>query len=162
MKIGLLSDTHGDIPERLFAFFEDVDEIWHAGDIGDLATAQRLADFKPFRAVYGNIDGTELRQLYPATLRFTCEGKEIWMVHSAGYPGHYLPEIRRSFQSGTPGVLVCGHSHILRVIYDEKQRLLYLNPGAAGKFGFHTYRTAIRFILRGGEFKDMEIWKSEK
>lgn len=162
VKIGLLSDTHGEIPDRLFAFFEHTDEIWHAGDIGNMAVARSLAAFKPLRGISGNIDGPELRSLYPPSIRFTCEKMKVWMIHSAGYPGHYPAAIRKSLAEDPPGLLVCGHSHILRVVYDTNHCLLYLNPGAAGRFGFHAFRTALRFTVENAEVAGMEIWQAGK
>jgi uncharacterized protein len=161
-RIGLLSDTHGTLDKRIFNFFENVDEIWHAGDIGDLATAQSLAGFRYFRAVTGNIDGLELRKTYPSDLRFLCEEVDVRMIHSGGYPGHYNSGIRRELAGHPPKLFICGHSHILKIIYDTNLDFLFLNPGAAGNFGFHKFRTALRFVIDKTEIREMEIWQSEK
>ncbi len=154
--IGLLSDTHGYFDPRLRDFFTNCDEIWHAGDIGNLETADAISSFKPLRAVYGNIDGTDIRQMYPEHQHFECEGMKVWMTHIGGYPGHYdqrVKEIRRD----PPGLFISGHSHILKVMPDRKLGLLHINPGAAGKSGFHQVRTAVRFILEKGNIRDLEV-----
>lgn len=161
-RIGLLSDTHGDIPESLFSFFGTCDEIWHAGDIGNAATAQRLAGFRPLKAVFGNIDGQDIRISTPGKLRFFCEEVEVLMTHIGGYPGHYDPRIREELRERPPKLFICGHSHILKVIYDKKLDLLHLNPGAAGSKGFHKFRTALRFVIDGADIREMEIWQSER
>ena len=161
-RIGLLSDTHGAIPETLFAFFESCDEIWHAGDIGDVATADLLEPFRPLRAVFGNIDGQQLRIRYPRHQRFLCEETDVWITHIGGYPGHYDPQVRDELLTRPPHLFICGHSHILKVIYDKKLELLHLNPGAAGSKGFHKVRTALRFTIDGRDIRDMEIWQSER
>ncbi len=161
-KIGLLSDTHGDLDERLYRFFEDVDEIWHAGDIGNMEIAGQLAGFRPLVAVTGNIDGNGLRQIYPDSQRFLCEETDVWMTHIGGYPGHYSPGIREEIRNNPPGLFVCGHSHILRIMYDRELNFLCVNPGAAGKYGFHKVRTALRFVVDGKNIRDMEVWQSEK
>jgi len=158
-RIGLLSDTHGFVHERLFRFFDGVDELWHAGDIGNIETADQLAAFKPLRAVYGNIDGQDLRVVYPAHQRFRCEETEVWLTHIGGYPGHYDRAVRPEIFAHPPNLFVCGHSHILKVIYDKKLNLLHLNPGAAGNYGFHKVCTALRFVIDGKEIRDMEIWE---
>ena len=161
-RIGLLSDTHGYIHPRLFAFFEKVDEIWHAGDFGNLETADKLAAFKPLKGVYGNIDGHELRAVYPQHQRFMCEEVDVWMTHIGGYPGkyerHVMPEIFRN----PPNLFISGHSHILKVIYDKKLDLLHMNPGAAGLKGFHKVCTALRFVVDGKDMRDLEVWEMEK
>ncbi len=161
-RIGLLSDTHGSLHERLFPFFEKCDEIWHAGDIGDEVTARQLADFKPLRAVYGNIDGQDIRSLWPQHQRFFCEETEVWMTHIGGYPGHYDPSVRALIVANPPKLFISGHSHILKIIYDKKLDLLHLNPGAAGSMGFHKAQTALRFVVDGKNIRDMEIWQVEK
>jgi putative phosphoesterase len=149
-KVGLLSDTHG-------YWDEDCDEIWHAGDIGSLEVAQKLAAFRPFRAVYGNIDGQEIRQLYPQILRFTVDGAEVLMKHIGGYPGNYDPSIKGSILVRPPKLFISGHSHILKVKYDKTLDVLHINPGAAGIQGFHKVRTMVRFAVDGGTFKDLEV-----
>ena len=156
-KIGLLSDTHGYWDDRYLKYFEPCDEIWHAGDIGSAELALRLAAFRPLRAVYGNIDGAELRHLYPQTLRFTIEGAEVVMKHIGGYPGHYDPSIRGSLLTRPPRLFVSGHSHILKVKYDRTLHMLHINPGAAGVQGWHTKRTLVRFVVDNGQFGDLEV-----
>jgi len=161
-RIGLLSDTHGEADAMLFRFFEKVDEIWHAGDIGNIAAAQKLADFKPLVAVSGNIDGYDLRLQFPANQRFFCEETDVWITHIGGYPGHYDPRLRSGLFANPPKLFVCGHSHILKVIYDKKLDLLHLNPGAAGNYGFQKFRTALRFVIDGKDISEMEIWQAER
>lgn len=156
-KIGLLSDTHGYWDDRYLKYFEPCDEIWHAGDIGSAELALRLAAFRPLRAVYGNIDGAELRRLYPQTLRFTIEGAEVVMKHIGGYPGHYDPSIRGSLLTRPPRLFVSGHSHILKVQYDRTLQMIHINPGAAGVQGWHTKRTLVRFVVDNGQFGDLEV-----
>ena len=148
-KVGLLSDTHGYWDEKYLQYFEDCDEIWHAGDIGSLEVAQKLAAFRPFRAVYGNIDGQEIRQLYPV------DGAEVLMKHIGGYPGNYDPSIKGSILVRPPKLFISGHSHILKVKYDKTLDVLHINPGAAGIQGFHKVRTMVRFAVDGGTFKDV-------
>jgi len=157
MKIGILSDTHGWIHPKLFDFFNSVDEIWHAGDIGNAETADKLSAFKPMRAVYGNIDGSEVRKMFKKTLRFTTEGKVIYITHIGGYPGHYEPAVRDYLSVNPPGIFICGHSHIARVMFDKKGGFLYINPGAAGYSGFHKIMTAIRFQIDDGNAHDLEL-----
>lgn len=156
-RIGLLSDTHGWWDDRYLQYFEPCDEIWHAGDIGSLEVAQRLADFRPLRAVYGNIDGQELRRLFPQALRFTVDGAEVVMKHIGGYPGRYDPSVAGSLLARPPKLFVSGHSHILKVKYDKTLGLLHINPGAAGRQGFHTVRTLVRFCIDQGQFSDLEV-----
>ena len=156
-KIGLLSDTHNWWDEKFAKYFSDCDEIWHAGDIGSLEVAQKLAAFRPFRAVYGNIDGQEIRQLYPQILRFTVDGAEVLMKHIGGYPGNYDPSIKGSILVRPPKLFISGHSHILKVKYDKTLDVLHINPGAAGIQGFHKVRTMVRFAVDGGTFKDLEV-----
>jgi len=157
IRIGLLSDTHGYLDERILTYLEECDEIWHAGDIGNFETAQQLSVLKPLRAVSGNIDGTELRQDYPLRLRFKCEEVEVLIIHIGGYPGHYTTEALREIISSTPKLFISGHSHILKVIYDPKYQLLHINPGAAGIQGFHQIRTLIRFTIDKELIKDLEV-----
>lgn len=161
-KIGLLSDTHGDLNERLFLFFAEVDEIWHAGDIGNLQTSDQLAAFKPLKAVFGNIDGAELRKIWPLHQRFFCEQVDVWITHIGGYPGHYDRLVRQELALNPPGLFICGHSHILKVIYDKQFNFLHINPGAAGNKGFHHKVTAVRFVIDGTNIRDMEIWEQDR
>lgn len=161
-RIGLLSDTHGFLHPRVFTFFENVDEIWHAGDFGNIEVADRLAEFKLLKGVYGNIDGQDVRVVYPLHQRFKCEDVDVWMTHIGGYPGRYekyvMPEIFRK----PPDLFISGHSHILKVIFDKKLNFLHMNPGAAGLKGFHKVLTALRFVVDGKDMRDMEIWEMEK
>ncbi|MDR1406319.1 MAG: metallophosphatase family protein [Prevotellaceae bacterium] len=159
--IGLLSDTHHFWDEKLRRFFRDVDEIWHAGDIGSLATADEIAAFKPLRAVSGNIDGAGVRAVYPATQRFTVENTAVLMTHIGGYPGRYEPAVRNELIRQPPKLFISGHSHILKIIHDKQLDVLHINPGAAGIYGFHALRTAVRFTLDNGNISGMEVgeWK---
>lgn len=156
-RIGVLSDTHGHWDERLENFFTECDEVWHAGDIGNIETADTIAAFKPLRAVHGNIDDMKVRMVYPKLLRFSCEEVDVMITHIGGYPGRYDSEIETVIKSSPPKLFVCGHSHILKVIYDKKFDLLHINPGAAGKSGMHQVRTAIRFTIDGSNIEKMEI-----
>jgi putative phosphoesterase len=156
-RIGLLSDTHSFFPTEVYTYFEQCDEIWHAGDFGTLNVSDQLAAFKPLRGVYGNIDGHELRSVHPLHQRFTCEEMDIWITHIGGYPGKYNPRLKDELQSDPPDIFICGHSHILKVIPDKKLNLLHLNPGAAGHEGFHPVRTMIRFSITGKRIHDMEV-----
>ena len=156
-KVGLLSDTHGYWDEKYLQYFEPCDEIWHAGDIGTLEVAQKLAAFRPFRAVYGNIDGQDLRRLYPQVLRFTVDGAEVLMKHCVGYPVKYDPSIQGSILVHPPKLFISGHSHILKVKFDKTLGMLHINPGAAGIYGFHKVRTMVRFVVDNGVFKDLEV-----
>ena len=156
-RIGLLSDTHSFLPEALFTHFADVDEIWHAGDIGDVATANRLETFKPFRAVYGNIDGHELRARYPEHLMFTLEGVPVLMTHIGGYPPRYNTAIKPMLNQSKPHLFICGHSHILKVMPDPSRQLLHINPGACGKQGWHKVSTLVRFELADARVHNLEV-----
>lgn len=156
-RIGLLSDTHGYLDERILTYLLECDEIWHAGDIGNLETAHKLAMVKPVKAVSGNIDGADIRREFPVKLRFFCEEVEVFMIHIGGYPGHYTAEVTREISSAAPKLLISGHSHILKVIYDPTYQLLYINPGAAGIQGFHQIRTLIRFTVDKAVIKDLEV-----
>lgn len=156
-RIGLLSDTHGYMDERILKHVDACDEIWHAGDFGTLAVADSLAARKPLKGVYGNIDGQDIRRIYPEHLRFRCEEVDVWMTHIGGYPGRYHPGIRQALQADPPQLFICGHSHILKVMYDEKLQCLHLNPGAAGKQGWHQVRTLLRFSIDGKRIQDLEV-----
>jgi putative phosphoesterase len=156
-KILLLSDTHSYLDEKVLKYTETVDELWHAGDIGDVKVTDNLLKIKPLQAVYGNIDGQELRQIFPKDLIFYCEGVKIFMTHIGGYPNKYAPKIIEKIKLHQPKLFICGHSHILKVMYDKSLNLLHLNPGAAGKYGIHTKQTMLRFTIDGAEVKDMEV-----
>lgn len=155
--IGLLSDTHGYWDDRYERYFASCDEIWHAGDIGTLELAERLADLKPFRAVCGNCDGGDLRRLYPQILRFRCEEADVLIKHIGGYPGHYDRSIAGKLFVNPPQLFISGHSHILKVLYDRTLGCLHINPGAAGLQGWHQSRTLVRFVVDGKTFKDLEV-----
>ncbi|WP_339044302.1 metallophosphoesterase family protein [Cardinium endosymbiont of Tipula unca] len=158
MKIGLISDTHGWLDPKVFDHFEQCDEVWHVGDIGDPALLTALSKFKQLRAVHGNIDGKEIRNECPEIQQFTCERLTVWMIHIAGNPPLYTAQVRALLSQGVPDVLVCGHSHILRVMHDIKHPpLLFLNPGAAGRHGFHHIRTLLRFEIHGKKMSNMEV-----
>lgn len=156
-RIGLLSDTHGYWDKRYEKYFDDCDEIWHAGDIGTTELADRFAAMKTFRAVYGNIDGGDLRLMFAEKYRFKCEEVEVLMKHIGGYPGNYDPSIRGSLFARPPKLFISGHSHILKVMYDKTLNMLHINPGAAGVYGFHKTRTLVRFTIDGAEIKDLEV-----
>ena len=157
-RIGLLSDTHGFLDPSLLEHFALCDEIWHAGDIGDVSVARKLESLPSlFRAVYGNIDGPEIRQSYPQDLRFECGGMDVLITHIGGYPGRYNRRIKALMIQDPPQLFICGHSHILKVIFDKKYDCLHMNPGACGHHGFHKIRTALRFTVLDGSVKDAEI-----
>lgn len=161
-RIGLLSDTHGTFDADLERFLQCVDEVWHAGDIGDIGTADAIARFKPLRGVYGNIDGGSVRLDYPQWQRFICENIPVMMTHIGGYPGRYERGVEDQLRMHRPKLFICGHSHILKVIYDKKFDLLHINPGAAGAYGFHQVRTAVRFVIDGERIEDLEIGEWER
>lgn len=159
--IGLISDTHCLFDDKLRDFLTPVDEIWHAGDFGNIETADAIAAFKPLKGVYGNIDNHVVRLSYPVFQSFTCEEMTFLMMHIGGYPNHYDLRATALIDNYKPQVFICGHSHILRVMNDKKLNMLVLNPGAAGIQGFHQVRTAVRFRVDKGKIFDMEVgeWK---
>jgi putative phosphoesterase len=156
-KIGLLSDTHGYWDEKNAHYFSSCDEIWHAGDIGSETVLRHLEALKPVRAVHGNIDDYRLRLSCPKTLRFKIEDVDVMLTHIGGYPGRYPPAVRQELSANPPQLFVCGHSHILKVMYDKGLKMLCVNPGAAGRYGIHTVRTLIRFAIDGADIQSMEI-----
>lgn len=156
IRIGLLSDTHGYTDPKIFDAFKDVDEIWHAGDIGSLEVCHQLAKIKPLYAVYGNIDGREIRAEYPENLILERENLKILLTHIGGYPASYSPRARKLIEEHRPDVFICGHSHILKVMRDPKYNLLAINPGAAGVQGFHHVKTVLRFVLNAGKIEQLE------
>lgn len=156
-KILLLSDTHSYIDDQILKFVKKADEVWHAGDIGNLKVTDTIKNLKPLRAVFGNIDGSEARSEFPLDLKFTIEGVSVWITHIGGYPNKYNLRIRKEIAKNSPKIFIAGHSHILKVQYDKKLDLLHLNPGAAGNHGFHKVRTMLRFELQMGEIKNLEI-----
>ena len=157
MKILLLSDTHSYIDDRIISYAQQADEIWHAGDIGDLKVTDALKKIKPLRAVYGNIDDKEARLEFPLNNRFICEGMDVWITHIGGYPDKYNIEIREEIKQNPPQIFICGHSHILKVQFDKKLNCLHLNPGAAGTHGFHQMRTMLRFEIIAGKISNLEV-----
>ena len=156
-RIGLLSDTHSWWDDRYLQYFEQCDEIWHAGDIGSVDVAMRLQEFRPLRAVCGNCDGGDLRLLFPTILRWRCEGADVLMTHIGGYPGHYDASVRQQLYQRPPRLFISGHSHILKVQVDQRLQLLHINPGAAGLQGWHTIRTLVRLTADEGQFRDLEV-----
>lgn len=157
IRIGLLSDTHSFLDEKVFHYFAQCDEIWHAGDIGSEEVADRLEQFKPLRAVYGNIDGAKLRQRFPLDQFFSVEGVAVFMTHIGGYPGRYTKRVSDFIKAHHPKIYICGHSHILKIIPDSINDLLHINPGACGLEGFHQVKTLVRFTIDEGHIKDMEV-----
>lgn len=158
IKIGLIADTHGYLDPQVKEFFSDRDEIWHAGDFGNLSIAKELEEIAPLIGVYGNIDGQDIRNIYPLHQRFEREGLQIWITHIGGMPGRYCIPIRDEITQNTPDLFVCGHSHILKIARDQElNRMLYMNPGAAGRQGFQIHRTIIRFTIESGKLRDLEV-----
>lgn len=156
-RIGLLSDTHGYLDDRILVHFKDCDEIWHAGDIGGIEVLDKLEAFKPTRAVYGNIDDHTVRKACLEHQYFMCEGFKVWITHIGGYPGHYSPWVRERIYKSPPDIFICGHSHILKIMPDKKIKLLHINPGACGNHGFHKVKTLVRFTLDNKQIKDVEV-----
>jgi len=161
-KILLLSDTHSHVDDTILKYVAQADEVWHAGDIGDLAVTDKIKSLKPLRGVYGNIDDDKARMEFPLNNRFMCEGVDVWITHIGGYPGKYSQSIRGEMMANPPKLFICGHSHILKVMFDKKLDLLHMNPGAAGISGFHKVRTMLRFVIDGDKIRDLEIIESEK
>ncbi len=156
-KILLLSDTHSHLDEAILKYVRQADQVWHAGDIGDLRVTDQLAKIKPLRAVFGNIDSDKARLEFPLHNRFMCEEVDVWITHIGGYPGKYSTAVRAEIAANPPRLFICGHSHILKVMFDKKLGLLHMNPGAAGISGFHQVRTMLRFVIDGAQIKDLEI-----
>lgn len=161
-KILLLSDTHSYIDNRILEYAQQADEIWHAGDIGDISVTDKLAEIKPLRAVYGNIDDNKARAEFPLNNRFTLEGVDVWITHIGGYPGKYNPSIRKEITENPPKLFICGHSHILKVMPDKQLGLIHMNPGAVGKHGFQKVRTMLRFELNEGKIENLEVIEFKK
>lgn len=157
MKIGIISDTHGHMDERIVKHLSDCDQIWHAGDIGDIAVCDVLEKIAPLKAVFGNIDDHKIRLAHPLHQQFICEEKKIFITHIAGRTPTYNAEVLKQISAFRPDILVCGHSHILKVMNDPKNKLLYINPGAAGRKGFHKVRTLIRLNIKKGEISKLEV-----
>lgn len=157
-RIGLISDTHSYFDEKIEKYFKECDEIWHAGDVGNMDVIDKLLKVVPIvRGVYGNIDGQEIRKHFPKNLRFNCEQVDVWMTHIGGYPNRYSKDVREKIIKNPPKLFISGHSHILKVMFDKKLNLLHINPGAAGKHGFHKVKTLIRFIIDNEQIKDLEV-----
>lgn len=156
-KILLLSDTHGHMDAAILKHAVEADEIWHAGDIGDIAVAQALAKVGPLRAVHGNVDDQGIRSTYPEDLRFRCEDVEVFVTHIGGYPPKYTSRVRGLLDARPPKLFIDGHSHILKVMWDKDRNLLHMNPGACGRYGFHQVRTMLRFAIDGADIKDLVV-----
>ncbi len=156
-KIGLIADTHSYLDEAVFKYFENCDEIWHAGDFGNIDIAEQLKNIKPLKAVYGNIDGYDIRSEFPEQIIFTCEEVKVFIKHIGGYPGRYAPGVKNIIIKEKPQIFISGHSHILKIMYDDKLQCLHINPGAAGKQGWQRVRTIIRFVIDGKEIKNCEV-----
>lgn len=157
MKILLLSDTHGYIDEKILSYASDADEVWHAGDIGNIKVTDALQQNAQLRAVYGNIDGHEIRSAFPLHQKFEIQGLNIWITHIGGYPNRYSPAVKQAIYDNPPDVFICGHSHILKVMQDKKLKLLHMNPGAVGIHGFHQKRTMLRFQIHKGKIEHLEV-----
>ena len=161
-KILLISDTHGYIDEKIIKYANKVDEIWHAGDIGDISVTDKLKKIKPLRGVYGNIDDQKIRAEFPLHNRFICEKVSVWITHIGGYPKRYNPKILEELKSNSPDLFICGHSHILKVINDKELDLLHMNPGAIGKYGLHRVRTMIQFEINGKKIENLSVIEFER
>jgi hypothetical protein len=161
-KILLLSDTHGYIDNDILKYVKQADEVWHAGDIGDLTVTDAIKALKPLRAVYGNIDDAKARNEFAEHNRFLCEDVEVLITHIGGYPGRYNPRIKNELYQNPPKLFICGHSHILKVMPDKKLNLLHMNPGAVGKHGFHKVRTMLRFTIDGDKIDNLEVIEFKK
>lgn len=157
MKILLLSDSHSYVDDRILDYAKNADEIWHCGDFGNLEVIEKLEKIKPLRGVYGNIDDTEIRKIFPEVLRFKCEDVEVLMIHIGGYPNKYTPLAKKEISEKAPKLFISGHSHILKAMYDQKNNLLHLNPGAMGKVGWHQMRTMMRFEINGDQIENLEV-----
>ncbi|MFD2512617.1 metallophosphoesterase family protein [Pontibacter locisalis] len=158
MKIGLLSDTHSYLDDQILRLLSDRDEIWHAGDFGTLQVSDSLNEIAPLRGVYGNIDGADIRQVHPKVLRFDANGLDVMMTHIGGYPGKYHPDVRQTIKENPPQLYITGHSHILKIMTDKSlDNLLHINPGAAGKHGFHKIRTMVRFAIEDAQVRDLQV-----
>ena len=156
-KIGLMSDTHGYWDDKYYKHFDNCDEIWHAGDIGTDSIHEKLSAFKPIIGVHGNIDSYKMRDIYPQHQRFMCENVDVWLTHIGGYPGKYALEVKPQIYTNPSKLFVCGHSHILKVMYDKRNGALCLNPGAAGKYGFHKVRTLLKFDIDCDKILNLEV-----
>ena len=162
IKILLLSDTHSYIDEDILKYVKEADEVWHAGDIGDIAVTDAIKKLRPMKAVYGNIDNATIRTEFPEHNRFMCEEVDVWITHIGGYPKAYHPFIREAIKNNPPKLFICGHSHILKVMPDKSLNLLHMNPGAAGKHGFHKVRTMLRFTIDAAKIENLEVIEFNK
>ena len=162
MKILLLSDTHSHYDTFMEKYILQADEVWHAGDIGNLEVTDKIAALNPLRAVYGNIDDDKARLQFPLHNRFNCEGMDVWITHIGGYPGRYNPNIRPEIYGNPPDIFICGHSHILKVMNDKKINCLHMNPGAIGIHGFHNKRTMLRFEIHEGKISNLEVIEKDR
>jgi phosphoesterase, MJ0936 family len=156
-KILLLSDTHGHMDDTILKYAAQADEVWHAGDIGSLSVTDQLKALKPVRGVHGNIDDHVIQMEFPENNRFLCEEVDVWITHIGGYPNRYNVRIKEEIKRNPPKLFICGHSHILKVMFDKKLDLLHMNPGACGKQGFHQVRTMLRFVINGDKITDLEV-----
>jgi putative phosphoesterase len=157
-KILLISDTHGYLDPKLLKHIQEADEVWHGGDIGPIEICEQILQLKPLKAVYGNIDGADIRSVYPENLIFECESVKVLMTHIGGYPPDKYPaRIKKLLDEYQPALFICGHSHILKVIYDQRRKCLHINPGAAGSHGFHQVKTAVKFEISGNEIKNLAV-----
>ena len=161
-KIGLLSDTHGYLDDKILEFFKNVDEVWHAGNLGHIEVLYIFQSFKPLKAVYGNIDGHDIRAGLTAHLRFMCENVDVWITHIGGYPGNYSRYVKQGILINPPKLFISGHSHICKVINDKKLKLLHINPGAYGKSGLHKVRTAVRFEIDKNNIQNLEVFEIKR
>lgn len=161
-KIGLLSDTHSYLHPKTFDFFKNCDQIWHAGDIGSMDVLEQLENFKPTKAVYGNIDNHKIRSATSENLKFDCQGVNVWITHIGGYPPNYSQKIKSVLDKEKIDLFICGHSHILKVQYDKKRSVLHMNPGAAGKYGIHQVITLLRFEINDGKIEKLELMELDK
>ena len=156
-KILLLSDSHGYIDKKIIKYFDDIDQVWHAGDIGNIKVCETILKIKPLKAVFGNIDNFEIREKFQEDLNFHCEGLKIYITHIGGYPGNYNKRVKKVIEETRPNVFICGHSHILKVIYDKKNDLLHMNPGACGLQGFHKKRTMLKFNIENKKITNLNV-----
>lgn len=156
-KILLISDTHSHLDEKLYKYIQEADEVWHAGDIGTVELTDKLKYLKPLKAVYGNIDDTAVRKEFPKNLIFNCEEVKVYITHICGQPTNYLKEVKEIIKQEKPKLFICGHSHILKIMYQPQYELLHMNPGACGIHGFHQVKTALRFVIDATEIKDLAI-----
>ena len=161
-KILLLSDTHGHVDDHIMKYVKESDEVWHAGDIGTTQVTDTISNLKPLRAVFGNIDNHELRLSFPEELLFECEDMNIYMTHIGGKPGRYSKGISEKIRSLKPEIFICGHSHILKIQFDKVNQLMFINPGAIGKHGFHKVRTMVRFVIDKSDIKNMQVIEAKR